>query len=163
MKKLILLIAILGMISAACGEKKVVKKDKVKDLPKISAEEQLKIDAPINEKKGLEAYKKKDHKSAQKYFELTLKGNPNSFTALSKLGKISFHHGDLEKAEDFYRKALALNEKDNNLKLTYGNLLIKLERWPDAKELFEMPNIDGGLVGGAALKAEDFLGIITAF
>ena len=139
MKKLILLIALLGIISASCGEKKVVKKDKPKeDLPKITQEEQLKLDAPKNEKKGMEACKKKDHKQAKKYFELALKGNPNSFTALFHLGKISFHHGDYEKAEDYFRRALAVNDKDNNLKLMYGNLLIKLKRWPDAKEFFEV-------------------------
>lgn len=33
----------------------------------------------------------------------------------------------------------------------------------NAKEIFENPDVDGGLIGGAALKAEDFLGIITAF
>jgi triosephosphate isomerase len=34
---------------------------------------------------------------------------------------------------------------------------------PDnAKELLAMPDIDGGLIGGAALKAADFLAIIEA-
>jgi len=33
----------------------------------------------------------------------------------------------------------------------------------NAKELFANKDVDGGLIGGAALKAEDFLGIITAF
>lgn len=33
----------------------------------------------------------------------------------------------------------------------------------NAKELFSQPNIDGGLIGGAALKAEDFNQIIAAF
>lgn len=33
----------------------------------------------------------------------------------------------------------------------------------NAKELFENEDVDGGLIGGASLKAEDFLGIITAF
>ncbi|MFC2138429.1 triose-phosphate isomerase [Bacteroidota bacterium] len=33
----------------------------------------------------------------------------------------------------------------------------------NAKELFENPDVDGGLIGGASLKADDFLGIITAF
>ncbi len=33
----------------------------------------------------------------------------------------------------------------------------------NAKELFENPDVDGGLIGGAALKAEDFMGIISAF
>jgi triosephosphate isomerase len=32
---------------------------------------------------------------------------------------------------------------------------------PDnAKELFDCPDVDGGLVGGASLKASDFVGII---
>jgi len=33
----------------------------------------------------------------------------------------------------------------------------------NAPELFAQPDIDGGLIGGASLKAEDFLGIITAY
>jgi triosephosphate isomerase len=33
----------------------------------------------------------------------------------------------------------------------------------NAKELFSQPDIDGGLIGGASLKAEDFLAIINAF
>jgi triosephosphate isomerase len=34
---------------------------------------------------------------------------------------------------------------------------------PDnAKEIFSKPDVDGGLIGGAALKAEDFLAIVTA-
>ena len=33
----------------------------------------------------------------------------------------------------------------------------------NAKELFAMPDIDGGLIGGAALKADDFIGIALSF
>ncbi len=33
----------------------------------------------------------------------------------------------------------------------------------NASELFAKPNIDGGLIGGASLKAADFKGIIDAF
>ncbi len=33
----------------------------------------------------------------------------------------------------------------------------------NAKELFANPDVDGGLIGGASLKAEDFMGIVTAF
>ena len=33
----------------------------------------------------------------------------------------------------------------------------------NAKELFSQPDVDGGLVGGASLKAEDFLAIIDSF
>jgi triosephosphate isomerase len=33
----------------------------------------------------------------------------------------------------------------------------------NAKELFSNPDVDGGLIGGASLKAEDFLAIVNAF
>jgi len=33
----------------------------------------------------------------------------------------------------------------------------------NAKELFEGKDVDGGLIGGASLKADDFLGIVNAF
>ncbi|MFH0755858.1 MAG: triose-phosphate isomerase [Bacteroidota bacterium] len=33
----------------------------------------------------------------------------------------------------------------------------------NAKELFANPDVDGGLIGGAALKAEDFLAIVDSF
>ena len=33
----------------------------------------------------------------------------------------------------------------------------------NAPELFAKPDIDGGLIGGASLKASDFMGIVTAF
>lgn len=33
----------------------------------------------------------------------------------------------------------------------------------NAKQLFAKPNVDGGLIGGASLKAEDLMGIVTAF
>jgi len=33
----------------------------------------------------------------------------------------------------------------------------------NAKELFSNPDVDGGLIGGASLKAEDFIGIVDSF
>ena len=33
----------------------------------------------------------------------------------------------------------------------------------NAAELFAKPDVDGGLIGGASLKAEDFMGIVNAF
>jgi triosephosphate isomerase len=33
----------------------------------------------------------------------------------------------------------------------------------NAQELFANPDVDGGLIGGASLKAEDFLAIVNAF
>ncbi|MBN2349830.1 MAG: triose-phosphate isomerase [Bacteroidales bacterium] len=33
----------------------------------------------------------------------------------------------------------------------------------NAKELFDKPDVDGGLIGGASLNADDFMGIVNAF
>ena len=33
----------------------------------------------------------------------------------------------------------------------------------NARALFAKPDVDGGLIGGAALEAESFMGIVTAF
>ena len=33
----------------------------------------------------------------------------------------------------------------------------------NAKELFEQPDVDGGLIGGASLNAADFVAIVRSF
>ncbi len=33
----------------------------------------------------------------------------------------------------------------------------------NAEEIFSKPDVDGGLIGGASLKAEDFMAIVNAF
>jgi triosephosphate isomerase len=49
-------------------------------------------------------------------------------------------------------------EVAEGLRILYGGSM----KPDNAKELMEKPDIDGGLIGGASLKAEDFLGICTA-
>lgn len=49
------------------------------------------------------------------------------------------------------------NEIADNIYILYGGSV----NVKNAKELFVMPNIDGGLVGGASLKASDFAKIIN--
>ena len=49
-------------------------------------------------------------------------------------------------------------EVADNLSLLYGGSC----KPSNAKELFSMPDIDGGLIGGASLKSEDFLAIFSA-
>ncbi len=46
----------------------------------------------------------------------------------------------------------------DNMSILYGGSC----KPSNAAELFGCPDVDGGLIGGAALKAEDFLGIIAA-
>ena len=70
-----------------------------------------------------------------------------------------------EQAQDmhaFIRKTLANkygNDVANSVSILYGGSV----KPANAKEIFSKPDVDGGLIGGAALKAEDFHAIITAF
>lgn len=51
------------------------------------------------------------------------------------------------------------NEVAENTSILYGGSC----KPTNAKALFAKPNVDGGLIGGAALDAESFMGIVTAF
>lgn len=46
-----------------------------------------------------------------------------------------------------------------NVSILYGGSV----KPDNAKEIFSKPDVDGGLIGGAALKAEDFVAIVAAF
>ena len=52
----------------------------------------------------------------------------------------------------------AASQKAAGIKLLYGGSM----NAANAAELLSQPDIDGGLVGGASLKAADFLQIISA-
>lgn len=70
-----------------------------------------------------------------------------------------------EQAEDMHaniRNVIAEKygkELADNTSILYGGSC----KPGNAKELFSKPNVDGGLIGGAALKADSFMGIIEAF
>lgn len=70
-----------------------------------------------------------------------------------------------EQAQDmhaFIRKTLANKYGDdlaNSVSILYGGSC----KPTNAKEIFSKPDVDGGLIGGASLKAEDFLTIVNAF
>jgi triosephosphate isomerase len=49
-------------------------------------------------------------------------------------------------------------EAGANVQILYGGSM----KPDNARELLAMPDIDGGLIGGAALKAADFLAIVRA-
>ena len=62
----------------------------------------------------------------------------------------------------FIRSAIAEKfgkEVADNVSILYGGSC----KPSNAKELFANEDVDGGLIGGASLKAEDFLGIINAY
>ena len=69
-----------------------------------------------------------------------------------------------EQAQEIHaeiRKVLAekFGELAEEISILYGGSC----KPSNAKELFACPDIDGGLIGGAALKAEDFKGIAVSF
>ena len=70
-----------------------------------------------------------------------------------------------EQAEDmhaFIRSVIANKfgaEAAENVSILYGGSC----KPSNAKEIFGKPNVDGGLIGGAALKVADFKGIIDAW
>ena len=55
------------------------------------------------------------------------------------------------------RKAFG-NDVAEDVSILYGGSV----KPDNAKEIFSKPDVDGGLIGGAALKAEDFVAIVTA-
>ena len=67
-----------------------------------------------------------------------------------------------EEIHAFIRKTIADKygaEVAENTSILYGGSC----KPSNAKELFAKPNVDGGLIGGAALKADSFMGIVDAF
>ena len=70
-----------------------------------------------------------------------------------------------EQAQDmhaFIRKTLADTYGDevaDSVSILYGGSV----KPNNAKEIFSKPDVDGGLIGGASLKAEDFFAIVNAF
>jgi triosephosphate isomerase len=51
------------------------------------------------------------------------------------------------------------NDVANDMTILYGGSV----KPANAKEIFSKPDVDGGLIGGAALKADDFFAIVNAF
>lgn len=70
-----------------------------------------------------------------------------------------------EQAQDmhaFIRKTLTDkygNEVANNTSILYGGSV----KPNNAQEIFSKPDVDGGLIGGASLNADDFFAIVNAF
>lgn len=69
--------------------------------------------------------------------------------------------GDIEEAHAFMRKTLSdrYGEEGKKMRLLYGGSV----KPGNAAELMGIANVDGALVGGASLKAADFLAICEAY
>ena len=68
---------------------------------------------------------------------------------------------DVAEAHEFIRKRIAERHGavGNAVRILYGGSV----KPSNAKELMAVANVDGALVGGASLKAEDFLGIAAVY
>ena len=68
---------------------------------------------------------------------------------------------DVAEVHVFIRETLAgrLGEEGRGIRLLYGGSV----KPSNAAELMAVANVDGALVGGASLKADDFLGIMAAY
>lgn len=68
---------------------------------------------------------------------------------------------DVEEAHTFIREQLVARygEQGSLVRILYGGSV----KPTNAQELMAIANVDGALVGGASLKAEDFLGICSAY
>jgi triosephosphate isomerase len=70
-----------------------------------------------------------------------------------------------EQAQEMHKFIRTLVEKvygfdiADTLTILYGGSV----KPDNAKEIFSKPDVDGGLIGGAALKADDFLAIVNGF
>ena len=62
----------------------------------------------------------------------------------------------------FIRKTIA-NKYDNDLANSVSILYGGSVKPNNAKEIFSKADVDGGLIGGAALNATDFYAIVNAF
>ena len=67
----------------------------------------------------------------------------------------------MAQAHEFIRKRIVERHgaAGNAVRILYGGSV----KPSNAKELMAVANVDGALVGGASLKAEDFLGIAAAY
>lgn len=70
-----------------------------------------------------------------------------------------------EQAQEMHAYIRSLIEKQYNAKVAEGvSILYGGSVKPDnAKDIFSKEDVDGGLIGGASLKAEDFIAIVNSF
>jgi triosephosphate isomerase len=70
-----------------------------------------------------------------------------------------------EQAQDMHReiRTLISNRYDDEIAQRISILYGGSVKPDNASELFAQPDVDGGLVGGASLKADDFTAIINSF
>ena len=89
---------------------------------------------------------------AQKRFEKTTLRNSEHFKNVNNIACINVRE---KRARDRFEKELKGSKVSQEIRVLYGGSV----KPDNAKEIFSLEDVDGALVGGASLKAEDFIGI----
>jgi triosephosphate isomerase len=75
--------------------------------------------------------------------------------------------GQWDRRNSFSEQAQCMNSSEKQFEKLLGDIaesvsILRRKVKPDTKEIFSKPDVDGGLIGGAALKADDFVAIVNA-
>ncbi|CAN5358331.1 hypothetical protein BH09SUM1_BH09SUM1_32480 [soil metagenome] len=81
--------------------------------------------------------KKHDYEVAQKFFESSVKANPDYFEGWNNLANTLADTGSINRAEPLYRKGLALAPDSTVLHFNRGNTLYRLGRHAEALQEFQ--------------------------
>ncbi|MBW1988943.1 MAG: tetratricopeptide repeat protein [Deltaproteobacteria bacterium] len=69
---------------------------------------------------------------AIRHEELALAADPDRFTSLQNLGDIHFVRGELDKAREYYERALSVYDKVPSVHYELGRVLKRQEKWEEA-------------------------------
>ena len=93
--------------------------------------------------KGIEAHRAGKAEEADRYYTAILKANPKHPDANHNMGVLAVGIGKVNEALPFFKTALEANPSIAQYWLSYIDALIKLDRIPDAKAVFDQANSKG--------------------
>src|SRR6185295_18998698 len=78
-----------------------------------------------------------DFQGAIPYFEAALRQDPNFISALMNIGLAKYAVKQPTEGNDYLRRALALNPKDNRPRLWIAQTLTSQDSLPEAQEMYQ--------------------------
>ena len=102
---------------------------------------ELTIDQALQ--KGIEAHKAGQVEEADKYYTAILQVQPKHPDANHNMGVLAVGLGKVQEALPFFKTALDANHSTAQFWLSYIDALIKLDRMPDAKAMFDQAKDNG--------------------
>ena len=80
---------------------------------------------------------RKNYDGAKKILLKVLEKDPNYSPAIAALGGVALSEGDLKTAEDYFTRALKIDQKDISLQMVMADLYARQGRLDDAQEIVE--------------------------